>query len=261
MIRAVCTVLVAAILAACAPAQIPSARADSISSSSAESQLDQAYAAYLAQDFGTAYRLLAPLAEDGNADALAQLGAMYLRGNHVQKNPEEALRLFRLAAEKNNAKAQLQLGGMYQMGLGVPKDEAKAIALLQRAAAQGYGPAASALGRTYELGLGTEQNFSEAMRFFRLSAEKGQFYGQAGLGRLYLRGEGAPRDLVEAYMWLKLASRHEHPALKKVKQQVLIDLGVAEGEMSSAQLAEGQSRVAAWLPSIACKGDECYLLP
>nr|WP_298684332.1 tetratricopeptide repeat protein [uncultured Dongia sp.] len=261
MIRSAFIIVLAVTLVGCAPVAGHPAKAESVSSQTVESQLEQAYMAYLARDFETAYDLLAPLAESGNPDAQAQLGTMYLLGNRVQKDPAKALELFRLAAAQNNAKAQLQIGGMYQMGLGLPKDPGLAIAWAERAVAQGYGPAEAMLARTYEVGFGVEQNYGEAMRLFRLAAAKGQFYGQAGVGRLYLRGQGSPRDLVEAYMWLTLASRHDHPALATMKQYVQTDIAASEREMTPAQRVEGQRRVDTWRPTIPCNDIECHLLP
>ncbi len=78
--------------------------------------------AYHRKDYKTAYKLVAPLAEQGVADAQNVLGVMYNLGRGVPQDYKEAVRLYRLSAEQGNAEAQLNLGFMYETGQGVPQD-------------------------------------------------------------------------------------------------------------------------------------------
>ena len=78
--------------------------------------------AYQKQDYKTAYKLIAPLAEQGNASAQNYLGFMYHKGLGVLQDYKEAVTLYRLAAEQGNAPAQNKLGIMYAEGTGVPQD-------------------------------------------------------------------------------------------------------------------------------------------
>ena len=78
--------------------------------------------AYNRQDYETAYKLILPLAEQGDADAQFNLGYMYYAGQGVPQDYKEAVRLYRLSAEQGLAQAQYNLGLMYVNGLGVPQD-------------------------------------------------------------------------------------------------------------------------------------------
>ena len=73
-------------------------------------------------DDKTAFRLLKPLAEQGNAKAQYDLGVFYQQGWVVPKNYAEAVKWYRKAADQGEVLAQWSLGVMYQSGLGVPRD-------------------------------------------------------------------------------------------------------------------------------------------
>ena len=62
------------------------------------------------------YEATRDAAEQGDADAQYNLGAMYVTGRGVPQDDAEALRWYRLAAEQGNARAQLNLGVMYDTG-------------------------------------------------------------------------------------------------------------------------------------------------
>ncbi|MCP4696956.1 MAG: sel1 repeat family protein, partial [Gammaproteobacteria bacterium] len=62
------------------------------------------------------YRLAA---EQGNADAQKNLGAMYKHGQGATQDYKEAVKWYRMAAEQGNVYAQDNLGDMYYLGQGV----------------------------------------------------------------------------------------------------------------------------------------------
>ena len=121
-------------------------------------------------DFKTAYKLSAPLAEQGDARAQELLGFMYKRGDGVPQDYKEAVKWYRLAAEQGNAPAQSELGYMYQEGHGVPQD------------------------------------YKEAVKWYRLSAEQGYASAQLNMGYMYQEGAGVPQDYVLAHMWWNLSA-------------------------------------------------------
>lgn len=55
-------------------------------------------------------------AEQGDADAQNNLGAMYAEGQGVRQDDTEAVRWFRQAADQGLAQAQFNLGAMYYKG-------------------------------------------------------------------------------------------------------------------------------------------------
>jgi TPR repeat protein len=126
---------------------------------------DKGLAAAHAGDFVTAVAEWRPLAEQGDARAQFNLGAMYSNGDGVPQNYAEAVRWYLLAAEQGYADAQFNLGASYDFGNGVPQDD------------------------------------SEAVRWYRLAAEQGTVLAQRNLGAMYNNGEGVLQDYAEGMKW------------------------------------------------------------
>ncbi|HGO8427817.1 TPA: tetratricopeptide repeat protein [Neisseria meningitidis] len=76
-------------------------------------------------------------AEQGNAAAQYNLGAMYAEGQGVRRDDAEAVRWYRQAAEQGLAQAQFNLGAMYYKGHGVRQDRALAQEWLGKACQNG----------------------------------------------------------------------------------------------------------------------------
>jgi len=100
----------------------------------AKIKVEKAFIAYMEKDYKKAYKLLSPLAEQGNDKAQFTLGLMFNDGQGVPQDYEEAIKWFRLAAEQENHKAQLSLGLSYKDGKGVIKDLEEAMKLVTLAA-------------------------------------------------------------------------------------------------------------------------------
>lgn len=119
-----------------------------------------------------------------------------------------ALRELRPLAQQGNLDAQAKLGEMYLQGIGVKQDYTTAMRWLKQAATEGDVAAAeSDLGLIYYNGAGVKRDYAEAARWFQKAAEQGYADAQIGLGSLYSHGLGVPKDLVKAYMWFQLASK------------------------------------------------------
>lgn len=113
-------------------------------------------------------------AQAGSGSASCRLGDLYLKGEAVAQDWEEAFRWYSLGAAQGDAQAQSNLGTMFLRGLGCPKDEAQAVV------------------------------------WYRKSAEQGNPIGQFNLAERYLRGEGIAPDLTEAFEWFSAAGRQGH---------------------------------------------------
>jgi hypothetical protein len=83
---------------------------------------EDAASAYARGDFGTAYHLFKPLAEQGSSDAQFHLAVMYDLGLGIPQDYAESFQWYRKAAEQGLADAQNNLGVVYECGLSVPKD-------------------------------------------------------------------------------------------------------------------------------------------
>lgn len=96
------------------------------------------YEAYKAGDIATALKWYQLSAEQGDAQAQYNLGAMYARGDGVLKDYAESVKWYRLSAKQGEAAAQKKLGDMYSEGKGVLKDKIIAHMWYNIASANGY---------------------------------------------------------------------------------------------------------------------------
>ena len=78
--------------------------------SAAAATLNTAQQAYKQKDFATALKEATPLAEQGNREAQVLLGRMFLMGQGVSRDPDQAVKWFRLSADQGNADAQFFMG-------------------------------------------------------------------------------------------------------------------------------------------------------
>lgn len=90
----------------------------------AQADFNDGVVAYIAGDYESSYNTMISIAKTDEQHALSQyyLGVMYLKGQGVQKNFEEAGKWFRKAAENRLPQAQYQLANLYKEGEGVPRD-------------------------------------------------------------------------------------------------------------------------------------------
>ena len=135
---------------------------------------NKGYEAQKRGDFATAMRHYRPLAEQGNAAAQLNVGALFHNGQGVPQSYAEALKWYRKAAEQGHAIAQSNLGVMYDEGRGVPQDYTEAAQWFYRAAEQGNTTAQRRLGVRFEDGRGVPQNYSQAYIWYSLAAAGGE---------------------------------------------------------------------------------------
>jgi TPR repeat protein len=99
------------------------------------------------------------------ADALTRGTAAYSRGDYVR-----AVRELSPLAQRGNARALALLGFMYEHGFGEPQAYRAAADLYLQAAVQGNPFAQSMLGLMYDKGHGVPQNFVLAYKWLNLAA-------------------------------------------------------------------------------------------
>jgi hypothetical protein len=146
------------------------------------------------------------LAEQGDAQAQYRLGSMYLHGQGVLLNNEEALRWYRKAADQGNAAGEYGVGYMYFYGLGVLQDYTESIRWCRKAADQGYAKAQDSLGNKYFYGNGMAKDDSQAFFWYRKAADQGYANAEYELGYMYDYGRGVPQDHAEANRWYRKAA-------------------------------------------------------
>jgi len=162
--------------------------------------LSDAKSAYDSGNYSVAFRLLSPLAEQGDVEAQIKLGLMYAQGYGVPKNCDKALKWYRRAAE-HDVIEQATLGLLYEQGGDdcVPK------------------------------------NYGEAVQWYRRAAEHGYVMAQYNLGLMYEDGRGVPQDYVQAYMWLNLAASNNagYAMLRDDLAKRMTSKQIAEGQKLS----------------------------
>ena len=117
-----------------------------------------------------AVKLLAPLAEQGHAQAAQLLGVAYERGRGVTPDLAQASRWYRIAADAGEVDALYNLGALYEHANGGVRDA------------------------------------QEALRWFRRAADQRDSQAQLNLALLYLKGDGVRADAERARYWLGLAA-------------------------------------------------------
>ena len=90
------------------------------------------------------------------------------------KNYAEAFKLLKPIAEEGNAEAQCIIGSMYDLGLGLESNALEAVKWYERSAEQGYGVASNNLGTIFYSGReGIPINQVESKKWYQKAREQG----------------------------------------------------------------------------------------
>jgi TPR repeat protein len=136
--------------------------------------------AYNKGDFPAALRHLQAAVDQGNAEALANLGYMYARGHGVKRDPAFALLLYRRGADAGDAEAMNAVG--YRYNFAGPPDFERAAQWYCRAVLRGNPRAMNNLAILFYNGQGVPQDLQEARSLWRQSAALGHLNAQTNLG-------------------------------------------------------------------------------
>jgi TPR repeat protein len=145
-------------------------------------------------------------AEQGHPAVQYQVGAKYFRGDGVKQNYTEAAKWWKMAANGGQVDAQFNLGLMYFRGLAIEADDSKAVTLFSQAAEQGHGHSQYSLAVMYAFGRGVEKNYATALQWFEQSAGQGIGQAQFNLGVFYENGYGVDNDVDVARRWYEKAA-------------------------------------------------------
>ncbi len=142
------------------------------------------------------------LAKRGQVDSMNAVGSLYLSGDGVQKNTQQAMRWFKMAADKGNNKAMFAIGYMYDHGEGVSKSLSKAREWFLKAANAGHPKGAHNMGYIYANGEGVKKNKTTARKWYLRGSQLGNPKSMCNLGNSYYRGDGGKQNLTLARQWL-----------------------------------------------------------
>lgn len=141
------------------------------------------------KDRKQAVRLLKKAAAREYPAAEYDLAVSYELGKGgLPKDPKTAFVWYRRAANNGDRDAMTEVGRCYYHGIGTKKDLAKAVAWYSKAADLGDSDAKYALGVAYEYGEGVEKNLRTARQWYKEAAEQGDAEAAKALAELEAGG-------------------------------------------------------------------------
>jgi len=147
--------------------------------------------------------------------------------NLLHQFDKNSLPTIEQAAEQGNAEAQFQLGALYANGKGVEQDTARAAAWLRRSAEQGFVQAQTLLGWCHAAGEGVAQDMGAAIDWYLKASEQGDTDAMCSLADIYLEGRpGVEQNTSAALNWYTQAANLQHP-----KAQYQLGKLLAEGKL------------------------------
>jgi TPR repeat protein len=124
----------------------------------------------VAQDYAKARELYEKAADNGNADAMINLGLLYANGQGVARDYAKAREWYEKAADKGDAEAMTYLGALYANGQGVAQDYAKARELFESGADKGDADAKQYLKQLPIEAAAAAGRYAEALQLQEASA-------------------------------------------------------------------------------------------
>ncbi|MCV6588359.1 MAG: sel1 repeat family protein [Marinobacterium sp.] len=238
-------------------------------------ELGKGSRAFDSKDYNTAMTELAPLAAEGNPDALNMVGQMYENGWGVKADEGRARKLYdqgaaqghlgsvnslrRLknreylvelktvepGAQNGSATDQNRLGEMYEFGQGVKRNPQEAFRWYQTAARQGLVSAQHNLARSYNFGTGVAQDFGTAEQWYLKAADQGYTQSMFFLGTMYSNNLGADQSRdhnITAYAWMHNAALLGNDTASAIERRLRMKLNASEQRSADALADELKAR-------------------
>jgi TPR repeat protein len=165
--------------------------------------------AYNERDYANAYRLLREASDAGDAEAEANLGYLYARGQGVAADQQEALRLYARAADQGDGEGMNGIGYKYLFGTGVAVDRGLAVHWFCLAVAKGNPRAMDNLGLMLRVGRYLSRDVPEARSLWKQAADRGNTNAMLNLSSSY--SNPPDMDPVASAQWLLRAAQGGQP--------------------------------------------------
>jgi len=184
-----------------------------LSSSVKESPLTAAVKVYQEGRFEEAMKMFITLANQGDAQAMYNLGIMYMSGQGTPKNDKTAFDWYSKAAHSGHPDAINNVASFYWEGIGVEKNQQKALEYFKSAAEKGSAPAKDFMARYEAASKGSGTTLNDALNLYQsgqfpqarqlLEKLAGSFDLQAMfyLGVMYAMGDGVEKNAKTAFNW------------------------------------------------------------
>jgi TPR repeat protein len=246
--------------------QLPHALADDAQ----QKALKQAYEAYQAGSYLTAFEKALDLAEKDNPQAMVLIAQLYQSGLGVKPDKDKAQKWYSYAAKFDEPEALFQLGlialdyekdkknalmyfqksadlghldGAYNTALLMLEADSQiynkdaALDYFQKSADKDHAPSQHALAIIYQEGTITPQDQAKAATYMGKAALNNMSEAQIEYALMLLEGKGVEKDEGAAFLWLEKAATKEHPvAYSLLAQLTLKGLGTKIDREKAADL-------------------------
>lgn len=142
-------------------------------------------------------------AQQGNHDAEDAVGKI----SEVAQEYAEAAAWYRKAAEGGSKNGLYHLGALYLQGRGLERDPSQAAAWLSKAAAQRQVEAEALMANLHFTGTAVAQNDEEGFKYLRRAAVAGNVQAMRQLGLMLVQGVRIAADKHAGEAWLDKAAR------------------------------------------------------
>ena len=193
-------------------------------------------------------------ANQGDCDAMYELGLMYKTGKGVAQDYTLARHWFEKSAAAGVSRAMFSLGLLSYQGEGIAQNYAQARQWFEKAAAAAgdspwaktIGPMFCLLGHMCKFGQGGPKDYGQARQCFEEGANLGNSTCMFELAVLYARGEGVAQDYTQALQWYEKSA-----AAGNIVAMLHLGSLYCDGESIVPDYAKGWH----WLESAAGAGD------
>ena len=176
-----------------------------------------------------------------------ELAKLYLYGEGIQKDTQEAIKWLTKAADKNVLDAQLELARLYKNGDASVKNYPKALALFYQLADRAYQDeftlrdVAGALGEMYQKGLGVDADSKHAYLWYSLVVDsRKKVRKSSGVPPPPPSINSIEKDAPEVLMIGAATGQSKTIAAEKAKLKSL------ESTMTASEIQEAKKMVAEW---------------
>ncbi|MDR2353832.1 MAG: sel1 repeat family protein [Deltaproteobacteria bacterium] len=169
---------------------------------------------FIKQDLSKAVDYYHRAGNQGDPRAGLFLDVLFHEFKYVPKDPNKAYKTIARSGSKDYAETLLTLALMYDFGLDIEADLPKAVVLYKKSAKKGNATAQMRLAQLYQDGVGVKLNLQKAISLYKKSVRQGNHYAQLNLGVMYLIGEGIEQNVSKAIeLFSKSASQGNDDAM------------------------------------------------
>jgi TPR repeat protein len=142
----------------------------------------------------------------GNVGAAVNLGALYVEGRGVERDPEKAAELLLSAAQRGDPNGAFLLANLYRFEPSLGRSQVDVAYWMLRAAEGGNADAQLMMGVFYLTGDGVEEDTRSGIEWLQRAADQGHPDAKTGLGLAHMLGKGVEVDRAEARRLLEEAA-------------------------------------------------------